>query len=66
MIEVGVNTMVQRIVAPGMQGRVFANLYGFIGVAAGASYAAGGPLLDATGPRVLLIIAGLGGLIATA
>lgn len=66
LIDVGVNTLVQRIVTPGMQGRVFANLYGFIGLAAGASYVVGGPLLDATGPRVLLIIAGLGGLAATA
>ena len=66
MIEVGVNTTVQRIVTPGMQGRVFANLYGSIGMAAGVSYLVGGPLLDATGPRVLLVIAGLGGLAATA
>jgi hypothetical protein len=48
-----------------MQGRVFANLYGAIGLAAGLSYAVGGVLLDATGPRVVLIIAGLGGLAAT-
>jgi MFS family permease len=66
MIDVGTNTFVQRIVPPGMQGRVFANLYGAIGLAAGLSYAVGGPLLDATGPRVVLAIAGLGGLAATA
>lgn len=47
-----------------MQGRVFANLYGAIGLAAGLSYAVGGFLLDATGPRLLLIIAGLGSLAA--
>lgn len=64
-IDVGTNTFVQRIVPPGMQGRVFANLYGAIGLAAGLSYAVGGVLLDATGPRVVLIIAGLGGLAAT-
>jgi MFS family permease len=66
MLDVGVNTLVQRIVAPGMQGRAFANLYGLIGLSAGVSYVAGGPLLDATGPRVLLIVAGIGGLAATA
>jgi MFS family permease len=65
LIEVGVNTVVQRIVPPEMQGRVFANLYGAIGLAAGLSYAVGGFLLDATGPRLLLVIGGLGGLAAT-
>lgn len=66
LIEVGVNTQVQRLVPVGMQGRVFANLYGFIGLAAALSYVGGGPLLDATGPRVVLIVAGAGGLAATA
>jgi hypothetical protein len=46
-IDVGTNTLVQRSVPPGMQGRVFANLYGAIGLAAGLSYALGGVLLDA-------------------
>jgi hypothetical protein len=32
-----------------MQGRVLANRYGAIGLAAGLSYALGGVLLDATG-----------------
>ena len=66
LVDVGTTTLVQRIVPPGMQGRVFANLYGAIGLAAGLSYAVGGVLLDATGPRLLLIIAGLGGLGAAA
>jgi MFS family permease len=66
LLDVGVNTQVQRIVPPGMQGRVFANLYGAVGLAAGISYAIGGFLLDATGPREVLVIAGLGGLAATA
>jgi MFS family permease len=66
LVEVGVNTTVQRIVPAGMQGRVFANLYGFIGLAAGLSYVVGGPLLDATGPRLVLAAGGLGGLVATA
>jgi MFS family permease len=66
LIDVGTNTLVQRSVPPGMQGRVFANLYGAIGLAAGISYAVGGVLLDATGPRLLLIIAGIGGLASAA
>jgi MFS family permease len=66
LTDVGTNTLVQQVVPPGMQGRVFANLYGAIGLAAGLSYAVGGVLLDATGPRLLLIIAGVGGLGAAA
>ena len=66
MVEVGVNTTVQRVVPAGMQGRAFANLYGFIGLAAGVAYIAGGPLLDATGPRLVLAVGGMGGLVATA
>jgi MFS family permease len=65
-LDVGVNTTVQRIVPSGMQGRAFANLYGLVGIAVGLSYLVGGPLLDATGPRVVLVAGGLGGLIATA
>ncbi len=66
MVEVGVNTIVQRVVPPDMQGRAFANVYGFIGLAAGVSYVVGGPLLDATGPRLVLVLGGAGGLVATA
>ena len=66
LVDVGTSTLVQRSVPPGMQGRVFANLYGAIGLAAGLSYALGGVLLDATGPRLVLVIAGLGGLAAAA
>jgi Major Facilitator Superfamily len=66
LIDVGYATLVQRLVPPGMQGRVFGNLHGAIGLAAGLSYATGGYLLDAAGPRILLVAAGLGGLAATA
>jgi MFS family permease len=65
LIDVGSNTLIQRTVPRGMQGRVFANFYGAIGLAAGLSYAVGGFLLDATGPRTVLILGGLGGLAAT-
>lgn len=66
LIDVSVNTFVQRSVPPGMQGRVFANLYGFIGIAAGVAYVTGGPLLDLSGPRLVFLVAGIGGLVATA
>ena len=64
--EVGVNTLVQRLVPAGMQGRAFGNLYGAVGLAAGLSYAAGGVLLEAWGPRALLVLAGAGGLAVSA
>jgi MFS family permease len=65
-IDVGHNTLIQRFVPAGMLGRVFGNFYGAVGVAAGLSYIFGGLLLDATGPRVTLIVAGAGGLAAAA
>ncbi len=66
LIEVGHNTLLQRWVPRAMRARVFANLYGAIGLAAGLSYVLGGPFLDLTSPRVALVVAGAGGLLATA
>lgn len=63
-IDVGHNTLIQRVVPAGLQGRVFSNFYGAVGAAAGLSYVFGGLVLDATGPRVTLIVAGAGGLAA--
>lgn len=64
LIEVSVQTFVQRTVPRGMQGRAFANLFGAVGISAGLSYAIGGPLLDLTGPRCVLAAGGFGGAIA--
>ena len=64
-MDVGTNTLIQRLVPPAMLGRVFGNLYGAIGIAAGLSYVLGGLLLDLTSPRLTFIIAGAGGLLAT-
>ena len=64
-MDVAANTIVQRAVHRAMLGRVFGNLYGAIGVAAGLSYLFGGLLLDLTSPRVAFVVAGSGGLLAT-
>jgi MFS family permease len=64
-MDVAANTLIQRLVPASMLGRVFGNLYGAIGVAAGLSYVLGGLLLDLTSPRPTFIIAGMGGLLAT-
>ena len=64
-MDVATNTLIQRLVPPTMLGRVFGNLYGAIGIAAGLSYVLGGLLLDLTSPRPTFIIAGTGGLLAT-
>ena len=66
LVEVGSTTLVQREVPRHLMGRVFANLYGAIGMAAGLSYVLGGYLLDRLSPRVVLVIAGTGGIAASA
>jgi len=63
-MDVGHNTLIQRLVPPEMLGRVFGNVYGAVGAAAGLSYVFGGLLLDATNARVTLVVAGSGGLVA--
>ncbi len=65
-MDTGHNTLIQRNVPPAMLGRVFGNVYGAVGVAAGVSYLLGGLLLDATNARVTLVVAGTGGLLAAA
>jgi MFS family permease len=62
LVGVGTDTLVQREVPREMRGRVFANLYGGVGIAAGVSYLVGGPLVDAVGPRSVLVGGGLAGL----
>jgi MFS family permease len=64
-LDVGVNTYLQRVVPAALLGRVFGNLYGAVGVAAGMSYVLGGVLLHLTSPRLTFVVAGTGGLLAT-
>jgi len=56
-------TMIQRAIPRELQGRVFSNFYGSIGLAAGLSYLLGGVLLHTAGPRGTFVVAGLGGVI---
>jgi MFS family permease len=62
-VDVGINTYFQRAVPAELLGRVFGNLYGAVGVAAGLSYALGGLLLELTTPRLTFVVAGAGGLL---
>jgi len=64
--DVAATTILQRTVPAGVQGRVFANLYGGIGVAAAISYLGGGLLLQATSARTTMIVAGSVGVLVTA
>jgi MFS family permease len=64
-IDTSHHTLIQRVVPEALLGRVFGNLYGAVGVAAGLSYVLGGLVLDATGPRFVLVAAGVGGLLVT-
>jgi MFS family permease len=60
-MDVGAATIIQRTVPRAVQGRTFANFYGAVGLAAGASYLVGGALLQAVGPRLTFVLVGAGG-----
>jgi MFS family permease len=65
MSDLANTTLLQRLVPSRLLGRVFGNVYGAVGIAAGLSYAVGGILLTILSPRVVFVLAGLGGLGAT-
>ncbi|SDS89163.1 MFS transporter [Jiangella sp. DSM 45060] len=64
-MDVATNTLLPRLAPDALLGRVFGNLYGAIGLAAGLSYVGGGLLLDATSAPVTFVVAGAGGTLAT-
>jgi len=64
MMDVGANSLLQRLAPPALQGRVFGNFAGAIGGAAGLSYVVGGLMLNHLSPRLVFILAGSGGLLA--
>ena len=55
-----VATLVQRSVPAPLLGRALANVYGGVSVSAALGLLVGGPLIDATSPRVALLLAGVG------
>jgi MFS family permease len=66
LADTHVTTYLQRTTPPPMLGRVLANVYGGVGVAAAAGYLLGGPMVDATSPRTAFVIVGCGGLAGAA
>lgn len=66
LADTHVTTYLQRTTPPRLLGRVLANVYGGVGVAAAAGYLIGGPVVDATSPRTAFVIVGCGGLAGAA
>jgi MFS family permease len=62
LLDAPLRTLVQRRVPRRLLGRTLANIYGGVSVAAALGYVIGGPLLDATSPRFMFVVIGLGGL----
>lgn len=58
--NVATDTIIQKVVDRPMLGRVFGTVYGLIFLGESLAYALGGPLLELTSPRAVLIIAGVG------
>lgn len=58
------DTLLGRVVPRAMLGRVFGLTYAGIALASSLAYAAGGPLLARTSPRIVFVIASGGVLVA--
>jgi MFS family permease len=66
LADAHVTTYLQRTAPPQLLGRVLANVYGGVGVAAAVGYLLGGPVVDATSPRTAFVMVGGGGLAGAA
>lgn len=64
LLETHLQTVLQRTVPDALLGRVFANVYGAVNLAAAGALVAGGWLLDATSARLVLVVSGATGLAA--
>jgi MFS family permease len=65
-IDVNLQTLLQRSVPGDMLGRVFANVYGSVGIAAAISTGVAGVVVDATSPGTVLVLSGLFGIAGAA
>jgi MFS family permease len=65
LLDTNLQTLLQRSVERPMLGRVFANVYGAVNIAAAVSVVLGGVLLDATSPGTVLVVVGLVGIAAS-
>ena len=66
LTETMLQTVIQREVPGHLLGRVFANVYGAVNLGACLGLVAGGPLLDATSARFVLVACGAIGLLGAA
>lgn len=66
VLDVALNTFVQRDTPADLHGRLFSTLYGLAGLGAALAYVVGGPLVDAVGAPLAFGYAGIAGLLATA
>lgn len=64
VFETALQTLLQRTVPGPYLGRVFANVYGAVHVAACLALAGGGALVDVTSPRTVLVLSGCAGGVA--
>ncbi|RAS71134.1 putative MFS family arabinose efflux permease [Lentzea atacamensis] len=62
-MDIAHSTLIQKLTPADRAGRVFANFYGGIGVAAAISYIGGGLLLDAVGPELTFVLSGGAGVL---
>jgi MFS family permease len=62
-MDIAHSTLIQKLTPADRTGRVFANFYGGIGVAAAISYIGGGLLLDAVGPQLTFVLGGGAGVL---